>query len=88
MVRPATLLAVVPSVTTVLPRVKVEFCKAEFGIAPAVTVSEGVVVEFDTEGTNQVGHDPDGAEKLVTVPVPEPVAQACPVLEITPALLI
>ena len=61
----------------VLPKVQVcpltvvaEFAKAEFGIAEAATAREGVLVAVVTVGTNQVGHDPEGAAKLVTVPPP------------------
>ena len=42
---------------------------ALIGIALAATAKDGVVVEFVTVGTNQVGQEPDGAAKLVT-PVP------------------
>jgi hypothetical protein len=52
--------------------VMVGLVKAEFGIDPAATVSEGVVVEFETVGTSHEGHDSDGAVKRVTVPVPPP----------------
>lgn len=34
------------------------------------TASDGAVVEFVTVGTNQAGHEPDGAAKVVTVPPP------------------
>jgi hypothetical protein len=43
---------------------------AEIGIALAATAREGVVVEFVTVGTNQEGQEPEGAAKLVTLPVP------------------
>lgn len=46
--------------------------RAEFGIALAATAREGVVVELVTVGTSHDGHDPEGAKKLVTVPLPPP----------------
>jgi hypothetical protein len=60
------------------------FASAELGIAEAATASEGVVVGLVTVGTNHVGQDADGAEKLPTPePVPENV-QVVPV-QLTPA---
>ena len=41
---------------------------AALGIALAATARLGVVVGFVTVGVSQLGHDPDGAAKLVTVP--------------------
>ena len=41
------------------------------GTIPAATASEGVVVGFVTVGTNHEGHEPEGADILVT-PLPAP----------------
>jgi hypothetical protein len=40
------------------------------GITLAAIAKLGVLVEFVTVGTNQVGQEPLGAAKLVTVPEP------------------
>jgi hypothetical protein len=55
------------------PRTVFAACVAReaLGIALAATASNGVVVVFVTVGTNHEGHDPEGAAKLVTVPLPE-----------------
>jgi hypothetical protein len=68
------------SFTAVVPErfersVFAESASAEFGMADAAAASEGVVVGFVIVGTNQEGHDPLGAAKLVTVPLPEAVTQ-------------
>jgi hypothetical protein len=43
----------------------------------AATASDGVLVEFVTVGTNHVGHEPEGAAKLVKLPDAQPMlAQA------------
>jgi len=61
---------VLPSVH-VCPLTVVEvLASAEFGIALAATAKDGVDVLFVTVGTSHVGHIPEGAEKLVTVPEP------------------
>jgi hypothetical protein len=44
--------------------------RALFGIAEAATAKDGVVVELVTVGTSHEGQLEDGAEKLVTLPVP------------------
>ncbi len=48
--------------------------RAELGIALAATASDGALVELVTVGTSQEGHEPDGAAKEVTVPLPLPFA--------------
>ena len=48
------------------------------GTIPATTASEGVVVGFVTVGTNHEGHEPEGADILVTpLPAP-PIASGTP----------
>lgn len=46
------------------------FASALFGIGDAVTASDGADVGFVTVGTSHNGQLPDGAAKLVTVPLP------------------
>ena len=49
------------------------------GIVLAATASVGVVVGFVTVGTSQAGHEPEGAEKLVTPPPdPPPMGDGTP----------
>lgn len=71
-VNPTTEVVVVPKVNPVPPSVSEAFANAEFGIGPAATDRDGAVVEFITDGTSQVGHDADGAAKLITDPPPPP----------------
>jgi hypothetical protein len=56
---------VLPSVQVTPFTAVLTLAKAEFGIALAATARDGAVVELVTVGTNHVGHDPEGAAKLV-----------------------
>ena len=66
----AVILQVDPKVQLMPFTVVALLASAELGMAPAATDKLGVDVEFVTVGTNHVGHDPEGAVKDVTVPVP------------------
>jgi hypothetical protein len=71
-INPVEIVQVEPRVQVWPFTVVAAFARAELGIALALTDSDGVEVGLLTLGTNHVGHDPLGAEKVVTVPEPPP----------------